>query len=71
MNARHYTIARHRRQTPTVRRALISDEIEEGACLQIAIGAMPKREGVRKSRVVLSLTPGNIATAPRSDMMTS
>ena len=24
---------------------------------------------VRKSRVVLSLTPGNIATAPRSDMM--
>jgi acyl-CoA hydrolase len=28
-----------------------------------------ERDGVRKSRVVLNLTPGNIVTAPRTDMM--
>ncbi len=28
-----------------------------------------ERNGDRRSRVVLNLTPGNIATAPRSDMM--
>jgi len=28
-----------------------------------------ERAGVRRSRVVLDLTPGNIVTAPRSDMM--
>jgi hypothetical protein len=28
-----------------------------------------ERTGVRKSRIVLSLTPGNVTTAPRSDVM--
>jgi acyl-CoA hydrolase len=28
-----------------------------------------ERDGVRRSRVVLSLTPGNVTTAPRSDVM--
>ena len=28
-----------------------------------------ERNGDRRSRVVLNLTPGNIVTAPRSDMM--
>jgi acyl-CoA hydrolase len=28
-----------------------------------------ERKGERQSRIVLSLTPGNIATDPRSDMM--
>jgi acyl-CoA hydrolase len=35
----------------------------------ICMSSTYEREGVRKSRVVLSLTAGNIATAPRSDMM--
>ena len=35
----------------------------------ICMSSTYERNGVRKSRVVLSLTPGNIATAPRSDMM--
>ena len=35
----------------------------------ICMSSTYERAGVRKSRVVLSLTPGNIATAPRSDMM--
>ena len=28
-----------------------------------------ERKGVRKSRIVLDLTPGNIVTTPRSDVM--
>ncbi len=28
-----------------------------------------ERRGIRKSRIVLNLTPGNVVTAPRSDMM--
>jgi acyl-CoA hydrolase len=28
-----------------------------------------ERKGVRKSRIVLNLTPGNIVTTPRSDVM--
>ena len=28
-----------------------------------------RRRGERKSRIVLQLTPGNIVTTPRSDMM--
>jgi acyl-CoA hydrolase len=35
----------------------------------ICMSSTYERAGVRKSRIVLSLTPGNIATAPRSDMM--
>src|SRR3954447_16238003 len=35
----------------------------------ICMSSTYERAGVRNSRVVLSLTPGNIATAPRSDMM--
>lgn len=35
----------------------------------ICMSSTYERPGVRQSRVVLSLTPGSIATAPRSDMM--
>ena len=28
-----------------------------------------ERQGIRKSRIVLDLTPGNVVTTPRSDMM--
>ena len=35
----------------------------------ICLSSTYERAGLRKSRVVLSLTPGNIATTPRSDMM--
>jgi acyl-CoA hydrolase len=35
----------------------------------ICMSSTYERAGVRQSRVVTSLTPGNIATAPRSDMM--
>ena len=35
----------------------------------ICMSSTYERNGVRKSRVVTSLTPGNITTAPRSDVM--
>ena len=35
----------------------------------ICMSSTYERRGVRQSRIVLSLTPGNIATDPRSDMM--
>jgi acyl-CoA hydrolase len=35
----------------------------------ICMSSTYERRGVRASRIVLSLTPGNIATDPRSDMM--
>lgn len=35
----------------------------------VCMSSTYERHGERKSRVVLSLTPGNISTAPRSDMM--
>jgi len=35
----------------------------------ICMSSTYERAGVRRSRVVLDLTPGNIVTAPRSDMM--
>jgi acyl-CoA hydrolase len=35
----------------------------------ICMSSTYERHGDRKSRIVLSLTPGNIATDPRSDMM--
>ena len=35
----------------------------------ICMSSMYERHGERKSRVVLNLTPGNIATVPRTDMM--
>jgi len=35
----------------------------------ICLSSTYEREGVRKSRIAVSLTPGNITTAPRSDMM--
>jgi acyl-CoA hydrolase len=35
----------------------------------ICMSSTYERNGLRKSRVVTSLTPGNIATAPRSDVM--
>ncbi|MEP6658403.1 MAG: acetyl-CoA hydrolase/transferase C-terminal domain-containing protein [Acidimicrobiales bacterium] len=41
----------------------------EGGKSFICMSSTYERAGQRKSRVVLSLTPGNIATAPRSDMM--
>ena len=35
----------------------------------ICMSSTYERTGVRESRIVLTLTPGNIATDPRSDMM--
>ncbi|HEY5646371.1 MAG TPA: acetyl-CoA hydrolase/transferase C-terminal domain-containing protein [Pseudomonadales bacterium] len=35
----------------------------------ICLASTYERKGVRKSRIVLNLTPGNIVTTPRSDMM--
>jgi acyl-CoA hydrolase len=35
----------------------------------ICLASTYERRGIRKSRIVLSLTPGNIVTTPRSDMM--
>ncbi len=35
----------------------------------ICLSSTYERKGVRKSRIVLNLTPGNVVTAPRSDMM--
>jgi len=35
----------------------------------LCMSSVFERDGVRRSRVVLDLTPGNIVTAPRSDMM--
>jgi acyl-CoA hydrolase len=35
----------------------------------ICLASTYERGGVRKSRIVLNLTPGNIVTTPRSDMM--
>ena len=35
----------------------------------ICLASTFERHGVRKSRIVLDLTPGNVVTTPRSDMM--
>jgi acyl-CoA hydrolase len=35
----------------------------------VCMSSTYERDGVRRSRVVFNLTPGNIVTAPRSDMM--
>jgi acyl-CoA hydrolase len=35
----------------------------------VCMSSTYERNGIRRSRVVLNLTPGNIVTAPRSDMM--
>jgi acyl-CoA hydrolase len=35
----------------------------------MCLSSMYERKGVRKSRIVLNLTPGNIVTTPRSDIM--
>jgi len=35
----------------------------------VCMSSTYERDGVRSSRIVLDLTPGNIVTAPRSDMM--
>ena len=35
----------------------------------ICLPSTYERKGVRKSRIVLDLTPGNIVTTPRSDVM--
>jgi acyl-CoA hydrolase len=35
----------------------------------ICMSSTYERAGVRRSRIVLNLTPGNVVTAPRSDMM--
>lgn len=41
----------------------------EGGKAFICLASTYERRGVRKSRIVLNLTPGNIVTTPRSDMM--
>ena len=35
----------------------------------ICLSSTYERHGVRESRIVLDLTPGNIVTTPRTDMM--
>ena len=35
----------------------------------ICLASTFEKQGVRKSRIVLDLTPGNIVTTPRSDVM--
>jgi len=35
----------------------------------LCMSSVYERDGVRRSRIVLDLTPGNIVTAPRSDLM--
>ncbi len=35
----------------------------------VCLSSVYEKRGVRRSRIVLSLTPGNIVTVPRSDMM--
>jgi acyl-CoA hydrolase len=35
----------------------------------VCMSSTYERAGVRRSRIVLDLTPGNVVTAPRSDMM--
>jgi acyl-CoA hydrolase len=35
----------------------------------ICLSSVYERRGIRKSRIVLDLTPGNVVTVPRSDMM--
>ena len=41
----------------------------EGGKSFICLASTYERRGIRKSRISLELTPGNIVTAPRSDMM--
>jgi acyl-CoA hydrolase len=41
----------------------------EGGKSFICLSSVYERRGVRRSRIVLNLTPGNIVTVPRSDMM--
>ena len=52
-------------QLQFVRGAYASD----GGKSFICMSSTYEREGVRRSRVVLDLTPGNVVTVPRSDMM--
>ena len=35
----------------------------------MCLSSMYERHGERRSRIVLELTPGNVVTTPRSDMM--
>jgi len=35
----------------------------------VCLSSTYERHGIRKSRIVLNLTPGNVVTTPRSDMM--
>ena len=35
----------------------------------VCLSSIYERHGIRKSRIVLDLTPGNVVTTPRSDMM--
>ena len=35
----------------------------------MCLSSLFERKGVRKSRIVLNLTPGNIVTTPRTDIM--
>jgi len=41
----------------------------EGGKSFVCLSSTYERRGTRKSRIVLNLTPGNIVTTPRSDMM--
>jgi len=41
----------------------------EGGKAFICLSSVYERHGIRRSRIVLDLTPGNVVTVPRSDMM--
>jgi acyl-CoA hydrolase len=41
----------------------------EGGKSFVCLASTYERKGIRKSRIVLNLTPGNVVTTPRSDMM--
>ena len=43
--------------------------LSEGGKSFICLASTYERRGARRSRIVLNLTPGNIVTTPRSDMM--
>ena len=56
---------RHRGQLQFVRGAYASNGGKSFLCMSSTY----ERNGDRRSRIVLNLTPGNIVTAPRTDMM--
>src|SRR6202790_2924978 len=61
----HHHISGTGGQLQFVRGAYASKDGKSFACLSSTY----ERHGARRSRIVLDLTPGNVVTTPRSDMM--